>query len=96
MLCLGRETKKTEQLGEKKFPQWISSLRVSRSTGEIFQPQMLCFFLLSAKTEHLGKKKFPQWISRLKKICPVDLETLRLEIHWGNFLAPDALFRPRD
>ena len=27
---------------EKKFPQWISRLRVSRSTREIFWPQMLC------------------------------------------------------
>ena len=52
MLCLGRETKKPEHLGEKKFPQWIR-LRVSRSTGEIFWPQMLCLGQETKKTEHL-------------------------------------------
>ena len=54
MLCLGRETKKTEHLGTTKFPQWISRLRLSRSTGEIFFPQMLCLGRQQKKTEHLG------------------------------------------
>ena len=59
MLYLGREPTKTEHLGKKKFPQWISSLRVSRSTGEIFWPQMLCLGREPTKTEHLGEKNFP-------------------------------------
>ena len=49
---------KNRAYGAKKFPQWISRLRVSRSTGELFFPQMLCLGRELTKTEHLGPKNF--------------------------------------
>ena len=82
MLCLGRELTKTKHLGKKKFSQWISSLRVSRSTGEIFFCPHALFRPRAYKNRACGQKN----------ISPMDLETLRLEIHWGNFFSPDALF----
>ena len=57
--------KKNRASGAEKFPQWISSLRVSRSTGEIFFPPVALFF------QSLGLNR----ASGAKKISPVDLET---------------------
>ena len=48
MLCLGRETKKTEHLGEKKFPSGSRDSKTRDPLGKFFFPQMLCFFSLSA------------------------------------------------